>query len=470
MTTQSFPNNNPNTQGNTPALYGERWSPTVEAALYPTLLATELAENNTANVGNDEVLHVKTYGKSYSSSRHAGVDETFNTVDTRLDSIRAKRKRSDNFSITDDEKIIYEDFAGFLRERAMGQTQILRGDLDGDVLSNIAKAKYTFDDNVFSNVAGASDLTANTSLKPIETESLNIDNIIIEAGAVLRANDVYEENKRYLAIPEDIYGKVQERFADNVNTVGDAVLLHGQTSKNYRGIPVYVSNHLTHVTKLTYTDQPADGETFVINGVTITAKTTVDGENQFKLGANASATYTNLQHFFNKQSLPEIISDKVDVDLKAVIDGAGTDGDAGIFKSPAGLNYVGTDAEKDTSQRSASILYHVEAKLVTTDTANGVLTIRHKKGKPTASSTLANATYGASTADDERWFALCHLGIKKSLLFMVRGHGGKGIQTSHTNEIHQNNTDNYMAKIFYNSDLTLRRSEKLIQLPLLAKA
>lgn len=117
---------------------------------------------------------------------------------------------------------------------------------------------------------------------------------------------------------------------------------------------------------ITYTGQPSDADTVTINGVALTAKTTVtNSATQFAIGADADATYANLVTLINSLTSSLLLKQTViaeqdatanTVTIRSKIPGIIGNASGGLFTSSESLGNAtlvafagGTDGEVNTA-------------------------------------------------------------------------------------------------------------------------
>lgn len=179
--------------------------------------------------------------------------------------------------------------------------------IDGDVLLSIYQgAVTTLDDGDFSGTSG----------NGFEVTASNVATVFHTAMQKLRLKNVVY-NKRFksaagmkLEVPE---GMPAAGISPEILTAielylgGKDTLLGDQVSRNgyagyFGGFELFVSNALPWTGTLAIATNPTDGDTVVINGVTITFKDTLTaatGETEIHICASAAATVDSLVAFIN---------------------------------------------------------------------------------------------------------------------------------------------------------------------------
>ena len=126
-------------------------------------------------------------------------------------------------------------------------------------------------------------------------------NIFINVAAKFTA--VKSEDSQFdmgvAVISPDVYGKIIERLEGKASALGDTVGVQGHVGK-YMGYELFVSNQLAWTGVLYLPTNPTDGDTLVINGVTLTFKDTVDAgitAGQIEIGSTVDVTRATLSTF-----------------------------------------------------------------------------------------------------------------------------------------------------------------------------
>ncbi len=130
---------------------------------------------------------------------------------------------------------------------------------------------------------------------------LQRQNIFINISAKFTA--VKTEDSQFdmgvAAISPDFYAKIIERLEGKATALGDTVGVQGHVGK-YMGYVLFVTNALTWTGTLSMVAQPSDGDTVVINGVTMTFKTTIGvTAGNVLIGGSADAARANLVALIN---------------------------------------------------------------------------------------------------------------------------------------------------------------------------
>ena len=165
-------------------------------------------------------------------------------------------------------------------------------DLDARILGEVVNAAYTFD---------TGDLTTGVSTGvPFTLDSTNVPKAVVRMPAKLRSKNQTLTNLCWVI---DSYGASDiEQYL-----MGKSIDLAGYVFKNgyagtVRGADLIVSENLTGEAVLTDSGTFADGETFTINGVTFTMKTTLSNPavaGEIVIGSDLAASMTNIAAALN---------------------------------------------------------------------------------------------------------------------------------------------------------------------------
>lgn len=166
-------------------------------------------------------------------------------------------------------------------------------DLDARILGETVNAAFAFD---------TGDLTTGVSTGvPFALDATNVPKAVVRMPAKLRSKNQTLTNLCWVI---DSYGASDiEQYL-----MGKSIDIAGSVFKNgyagaIRNAELIVSENLTGEAVLTEAGDFADGETFVINGVTFTMKTTLSSgpavAGEILIGANVAASHTNIAAALN---------------------------------------------------------------------------------------------------------------------------------------------------------------------------
>lgn len=141
----------------------------------------------------------------------------------------------------------------------------LSNQMDADALfQGVYEASDTVDYN---------DLDSNqTAGAPIILTTQNVLNMFTVAARKLSVNNVSGDN-RFFAISPQVKQVLLTYLAGRESILGDRTGEAGHIGR-YMGFDLYETNNLTSMIRWTPTDEPSNGETLIINGITITFEST----------------------------------------------------------------------------------------------------------------------------------------------------------------------------------------------------
>jgi hypothetical protein len=163
--------------------------------------------------------------------------------------------------------------------------------VDGDILYEVTNLTYDFDNG---------DLTTLSSTgTPITLTSTTVPQMVARMPAKNSQKNNQDNEGNILIIDSYAASDIAQYV------MGKNIDLAGSTFKNgYAGTvgnaDVRVSEKLTAEALITFTGQPSNGETLVINGVTFTAVSSIGAAaGNFLIGADQDATLANLEGIMN---------------------------------------------------------------------------------------------------------------------------------------------------------------------------
>jgi hypothetical protein len=165
-------------------------------------------------------------------------------------------------------------------------------DLDGRVFAEVTNAFQTFDNGDLTTLA--------SSGTAITLSSTTVPQMVARMPAKLRRG-ANQEIMSNMALVVDSYAAsdVAQYLLGKNFDIAEAVFKNGYTG-DISNAQVYVSEKLKSSAVLTSTSTYSDAETIVINGVTLTMKTTLTpAAGEVLIGASESASNTNIAALIN---------------------------------------------------------------------------------------------------------------------------------------------------------------------------
>jgi hypothetical protein len=185
------------------------------------------------------------------------------------------------------------------------QADALFNQIDADILGEYDKYSLSLDAGDFDGDDGDGIEIKITNVfkvfSKVET-LLRRRNIIVDPTAKftgVRKRDSQASNRGVAVISPDFYSVIQERLEGKETILGDQISQNGFV-RRYMNFDLFVSNGIACSARLDFgSTNFNDGETIVINGATLTAKTTPAAAGHFLIGANVAAAIDALVALIN---------------------------------------------------------------------------------------------------------------------------------------------------------------------------
>lgn len=226
----------------------------------------------------------------------------------------------------------------------------LQKEMDGRFLREIINSTYSMTEWDIGWTSGTA-ITLSTS---------NVARVFSKARALMRENDVESSAPWNVVCTPSVISNMELSMVSNGFQKADQTLANGYKG-DFMWFRVFESNNVCHKIVLTYTNQPSNSETIVINGITFTAVSSIGTTAwNFLIETDANTTYSYLVAAINNSAT-----------------GLGT------------KHYALATASRDTLNDSG--VYAVQ------NTTAGTVTI-YSYGEITITEWLSNATKGTTTA------------------------------------------------------------------------
>jgi len=265
----------------------EYWTPTMQETFFKesvalgiasTELRSDLRDGDTLHKPYSSYPRVQTYTK--------GTDITVKDIGSTDDYLTVSTAKVASFYVDDIDRIQnkYDAIKAF-STMAMKQ---LNNTLDQAVINaGVTYAKTTLTGASIGEAAGAIVLTA-----------ANVSNVFTAAGRVLNT-DNRTGGERFALIGPRMLETIQQYVGGRETGFGDTVSDNGKIANRF-GFSLRLSNNLPYTATWTPADQPSDGDTVTINGVTFTFETsTLTTAGQVKSETSLAATLDNLVKAIN---------------------------------------------------------------------------------------------------------------------------------------------------------------------------
>jgi len=198
---------------------------------------------------------------------------------------------------------------------AEDQADALFLQIDADALGEFDQYSNQLDAGDFGGNDDEGISIDSTNVQQIFSKSeilLRRNNIIVDPTAKftgVRKRDAQKKNRGVAIISPDVYAVIQERLEGRDTPVGDQITKNGFV-RRYLNFDLFVSNNIANSAYLAFgATKFTDGDTVVINGATLTAKTSVIASGQFKIGASVATSIDALVAIINDSEELEEDSD-----------------------------------------------------------------------------------------------------------------------------------------------------------------
>jgi len=238
-----------------------------------------------------DVLHRPYASKTLTAEDYTkGSDVTLQDVGATDDYVTIDQQKIVPFEVDDIDRIQNKYDAAAMYARMAGQA--LKNKLEQKGVDTIqSAAKSYIDDGDIGGTAG----------NYISVSTSNIDKIFLQAGVKL-SNYLRSQEGRFAIIGPRTYATLLEYIGGKDTGMADQVGENGKVGRRF-GMDIIVSQNLPFSAKWTPADNPSDGQTLTIAGVTFTFKSTLGSTaGNVKIGANTAATLDNLVAAINGSS------------------------------------------------------------------------------------------------------------------------------------------------------------------------
>jgi len=205
--------------------------------------------------------------------------------------------------IKDYDKIIYD--LPMQKSYSEDQVDALFLQIDASILMKYDQYSNQLDDGDFGGTDDNGIEVNSTNIATIFSKSevlLRRSNIRVNPTAKftgVRKRDSQLKDRGVAIISPDVYAVIQERQEGRETQYGDEITKHGFVMR-YMSFDLFVSNNIACSARLDFgATKFTDGDTVVINGATLTAKTTPAAAGQFLIGANVAASIDALVAIIN---------------------------------------------------------------------------------------------------------------------------------------------------------------------------
>lgn len=265
----------------------EYWSKRMQIIRFKKSVYSVLANfEERANLSDGDVVHRPYRSTLLPQSYVKGTGVTIQDVSGTDESLTVDQAKVIPFYIDDIDRIQNKwDMASKFADDAGTELELL---IDADFLAEVVNADSVVDDGSIGGTAG----------NPIALSTSNILSVFAVASKKLNQKNIGMEN-RYMVISPTVLQILTEYLAGKDSALGDSTGMNGHIGKFF-GFDLYMSNNTYWTGTWTPANQPSDGDTITINGVTITFETgTIDTAGQVKSETSTAVTLDNLVAFLN---------------------------------------------------------------------------------------------------------------------------------------------------------------------------
>lgn len=260
-----------------------------------------------------------------------GADHKINALSPSTESMTIDQYWEASFYLTDKD-VLQSNVKTLANDAGKQYAQSLSNKVDADILFQATVATSTVDDGSLGGTAGNGIALSESNVRKISTQSTEKLNLL----------DV-DTTDMVAVVPAQYMTFLTDYLASRNTDMGDKIGMNGFAG-SYNGIKHYISNNLTGSVNVTWGTNPTNGQTFVVNGKTVTFVSTIGTTaGNVLIGGTAALTAANLNTLLN----------------------------APAVTTATGVSFAGEDADI------------IESTVVSTN-ASGVLTIKFK-GKNKAS-------------------------------------------------------------------------------------
>jgi len=245
----------------------------------------------------------RTYARQLVAKTTSGAGEfTRQTIVNAEETLQVNYEKDASFYVKDLDEL--QDHLPTQQQYARNASVALHQQIDADVLGQYSQFNEALDASYFGGVSGNGiELTSANVPQLFSGVNLQLQRANIHINVAVKFTAVKQEDSKFdiglAVISPDVYAKIVERLEGKTSALGDTTGVQGHVGK-YMGYDLIVSNALAWTGVLYMPTNPTDGDTIVINGVTITFKDTLtaaSGSAEVHIAGSVDATRANLATF-----------------------------------------------------------------------------------------------------------------------------------------------------------------------------
>lgn len=307
------------------ALNKEVWARKMQEILEKELVAMSICRTDLRSLLSDgDTIHKPYRSEMRTANYTKGTAVTVQDVTATDESLSVGTTKVVAFYIDSIDKV--QNSYSTMSEFATDAQRKLNRAIDRDILSDYDQATSSVDDGDIGGTSGSSAVI----------NSSNINRIFSAAGRKLNVLNV-GKNNRFAIISPSVLEQIQLYTAGKDTGFGDSVLENGLVGNRF-GFEIYVSNNLTNTARWTPANNPSNGDTITIAGVTFTFVSSIGSTAGNVLIAGSTAlTLDNLVALINDQGTTSANQVALSDASRAILDGiVATDGTTYL-----GIEFVG---------------------------------------------------------------------------------------------------------------------------------
>ena len=301
-----------------------------------------------------------------------GADHKINALSPTTEIMTIDQYWEASFYLTDKD-VLQSNVKTLANDAGKQYAQSLSNKVDADILFQATVATSTVDKSSgdFGGSAGEGIALTEANVRKISTQSTEKLNLL----------DV-DTTDMVAVVPAQYMTFLTDYLASRNTDMGDKIGMNGFAG-SYAGIKHYISNNLTGSVNVLWGTNPTNGQTFIVNGKTITFVTTIGTTaGNVLIGASAALTAANVNTLLNAPS----------VTTATGVAFAWEDADI-IESTVVSTNASGTLTIKFKGKNKASVAVGTSAPTISKYITHALIA---KQGNPTCVMQMGFGTYEAN--------------------------------------------------------------------------
>ena len=307
------------------ALNKEVWTRKMQEILEKELVGMQICRTDLRSILSDgDTIHKPYRSEMRTADYTKGTAITVQDVTATDESLSVDTTKVVAFYVDNIDKV--QNSYNTMSEFATDAQRKLNRAIDRIVLKEYVSADSSVDDGDIGGTSGNSAVI----------NSSNINRVFSSAGRKLNVLNVGKAG-RFAVISPSVLEQIQLYTAGKDTSFGDTALENGYVGNRF-GFEIYVSNNLTNTARWTPANNPSNGGTITIAGVTFTFVSSIGSTAGNVLIGNATAdTLDNLVALINDQGTTSATQVALSDASRAALDGiVATDGTTYL-----GIQFVG---------------------------------------------------------------------------------------------------------------------------------